>query len=291
MHPLPPLSHFPSYISSFGFLVYHLSPAFCSPVPGQPGADWEVKRGTSSPCWIATSSTIYPSSSSILHFIFRFSCLPFIPRLLLTGPRATWCRLGSEERDVVTMSVLPCFFFLQLFFHFFFSCNVLYHLSRHLYAISPATARTSSRCWGPVVSISYSYHLTHPSSTFIPRLLLTGPGETWCRLGSEERDFVTMSVLSFFFFCNVLCHLSRHLYAISPATARTSSWCWGPVTLRGEAKTSLPSMTSFWHLFTSDVCLHLSFHLMYMSPHSSIFPIYPPPSAHRSWGNLVPAGK
>ena len=32
-----------------GFLfVCHLSPAFCSPVPGQPGAGWEVKRGTSS---------------------------------------------------------------------------------------------------------------------------------------------------------------------------------------------------------------------------------------------------
>ncbi|CDM32486.1 unnamed protein product [Penicillium roqueforti FM164] len=25
----------------------------------------------------------------------------------------------------------------------------------------------------------------------------------------------------------------------TPATARTSTWCWGPVTLRGEAKTSL----------------------------------------------------
>ncbi|KUM64246.1 hypothetical protein ACN42_g2854 [Penicillium freii] len=132
MHPLPPLSHFPSYISSFGFLVYHLSPAFCSPVPGQPGADWEVKRGTSSPCWIATSSTIYFSSSSILHFIFRFSCLPFIPRLLLTGPGATWCRLGSEERDFVTISVLPYLLFLQLFFHVFF------FLQRPLPFISPS---------------------------------------------------------------------------------------------------------------------------------------------------------
>ncbi|KAJ5531230.1 hypothetical protein N7527_004623 [Penicillium freii] len=132
MHPLPPLSHFPSYISSFGFLVYHLSPAFCSPVPGQPGADWEVKRGTSSPCWIATSSTIYSSSSSILHFIFRFSCLPFIPRLLLTGPGATWCRLGSEERDFVTM--LDCNVFYHLFLFIF---HLTFHLSVLLFAIYP----------------------------------------------------------------------------------------------------------------------------------------------------------
>ncbi|KAJ9486544.1 hypothetical protein VN97_g6778 [Penicillium thymicola] len=44
----------------------HLSPAFCSPVLGKPGADWEVKRGTSSSCWNATSSTIYPAISSAL---------------------------------------------------------------------------------------------------------------------------------------------------------------------------------------------------------------------------------
>ncbi|KOS43599.1 hypothetical protein ACN38_g5474 [Penicillium nordicum] len=52
---LSSILHLPSY----GLLVYHLSPAFCSPVPGQPGAVWEVKRGTSSPCWNATSSNIY----------------------------------------------------------------------------------------------------------------------------------------------------------------------------------------------------------------------------------------
>ncbi|KAJ9486543.1 hypothetical protein VN97_g6777 [Penicillium thymicola] len=94
MHPLPPLSHFSSYISSFGFLVYHLSPAFCSPVPGQPGAGWEVKRGTSSPCWNATSSTIYSSSSSILHLpsygLLVYHLSPAFCSPVLGEPSAGW---------------------------------------------------------------------------------------------------------------------------------------------------------------------------------------------------------
>ncbi|KOS43606.1 hypothetical protein ACN38_g5473 [Penicillium nordicum] len=105
---------FPSHRHDFSLIhLPHLSPAFCPSVPGQPGADWGVKRGTSSPCWNATSNIYSSSFVHHLHFIFhltlsilRFSCSPFIPRLLLTGPGATWCRLGSEEREFVVMFVL-----------------------------------------------------------------------------------------------------------------------------------------------------------------------------------------
>ena len=103
-----------------------------------------------------------PLPLSILHFIFGVSCSSFIPRLLPTGPGATWCRLGSEERDFVTM----------------LECNVFYHLLTLIFHL------TLSIFWVSCLP-------------FIPRLLPTGPGETWCRLGSEERDVVTMSVLHF----------------------------------------------------------------------------------------------
>ncbi|KAJ5252518.1 hypothetical protein N7489_002928, partial [Penicillium chrysogenum] len=98
----------------FRFAVCHLSPAFCSPVPGKPGADWEVKRGTSSPCLLC-------------NVLCHLSCHMFGHLSPSVGSHLIVV-LGSsspsgEERDVVTMSALQCL----LPFHL--SCHMFGHLS------------------------------------------------------------------------------------------------------------------------------------------------------------------
>ena len=157
--------------------------------------------------------------------------------------------------------------FIIVFFLFLFSpcrCHCLFTPSL---PFSPALARTSSWCWGPVAlrgeAKTSPCHLFHlwgfvclPS---IPRLLLTGPGATWCRLRSEERDFVTMSA------CNVLYHLSIFIFRVLSVCHLSPAFC-SPVPGKPGADWEVKRGTSSPCLLCN-VFFHLSCHMFgHLSP-------------------------
>jgi hypothetical protein len=133
-------------------------------------------------------------------------------------------------------------------------------------SFSPATARTSPWCWGPVAlrgeaktSPCHLFHLLgFVCLLSIPRLLLTGPGATWCRLGSEERDFVTMSA------CNVLYRLSIFIFRF--AVCHLSPAFCSPVPGKPGADWEVKRGTSSPCLLCNVLC-HLSCHMFgHLSP-------------------------